>query len=60
MLEWLWFLNSHRQPVSDWMWGDKDTYRLAFALAGKADSFQQVSHPIGELPYRVWDLNPEP
>ena len=46
MLEWLWFLNSHRQPVSDWMWGDKDTYRLAFALAGKADAFQQVSHPI--------------
>ncbi len=44
MLEWLWFLNSHKKPVSDWMWGDKDTYRLAFALAGKADAFQQVSH----------------
>lgn len=44
VLEWLWFLNSHRKPVSDWMWGDKDTYRLAFALAGKADAFQQVSH----------------
>ena len=24
------------------MWGDKDTYRLAFALAGKADRFQLV------------------
>lgn len=24
------------------MWGDKDTYRLAFALAGKADNFQLV------------------
>ena len=42
VLEWLWFLNSHRKPISDWMWGDKDTYRLAFALAGKADSFQLV------------------
>lgn len=42
VLEWLWFLNSHRKPVFDWMWGDKDTYRLAFALAGKADSFQLV------------------
>jgi len=47
VLEWLWFLNSHRQPVSEWMWGDKDTYRLAFALAGKPDAFQQVSHPCG-------------
>ncbi|DBA84574.1 TPA: hypothetical protein ACH3X2_006154 [Trebouxia sp. C0005] len=43
VLEWLWFLNSHRKPVSDWMWGDKDTYRLAFALAGKANAFQQVT-----------------
>lgn len=42
VLEWLWFLNSHRKPIFDWMWGDKDTYRLAFALAGKADSFQLV------------------
>ena len=42
VLEWLWFLNSHRKPVSKWMWGDKDTYRLAFALADKADHFQQV------------------
>ena len=42
VLEWLWFLNSHRKPVSKWMWGDKDTYRLAFALANKADDFQQV------------------
>ena len=42
MLEWLWFLNSHQQLVSDWMWGDKDTFRLAFALAGKEDDFWQV------------------
>lgn len=42
VLEWLWFLSSHRKPIFDWMWGDKDTYRLAFALAGKVDNFQLV------------------
>ncbi|KAL3136081.1 hypothetical protein ABBQ32_007105 [Trebouxia sp. C0010 RCD-2024] len=56
VLEWLWFLNSHRRPVFDWVWGDKDTYRLAFALAGKLDSFQQVCawhacHACGARPY---------
>ena len=42
VLEWLWFLNSHRKPVYEWVWGDKDTYHIAFALAGKASNFQQV------------------
>lgn len=42
VLEWLWFLNSHQAVVSDWMWGDKDTFRLAFALAGKEEDFWQV------------------
>ena len=42
MLEWLWFLNSHPRPVKKWMWGDKDTYRLAFALADKADDYWLV------------------
>ena len=42
VLEWLWFLNSHRKPIFDWLWGDKDTYRLAFALAGKVENFQLV------------------
>ena len=42
VLEWLWFLNSHQRLVSDWMWGDKDTFRLAFALAGKDADFWQV------------------
>lgn len=57
VLEWLWFLNSHRKPVFDWMWGDKDTYRLAFALADKADSFQLVHSQIScGLHARAWCL----
>lgn len=53
VLEWLWFLNSHRKPVFDWMWGDKDTYRLAFALAGKADSFQLVCFQTSHGPHAL-------
>ena len=41
-LEWLWFVNSHAEVVYKLMYGDKDTFRLAFALAGKSDYFEQV------------------
>lgn len=41
-LEWLWFVNSHAEVVYKLMYGDKDTFRLAFALAGKPDYFEQV------------------
>ena len=41
-LEWLWFVNSHAEVVYRLMYGDKDTFRLAFALAGKSDYFEQV------------------
>lgn len=47
VLEWLWFLNNHERVVSEWMWGDKDTFRLAFALAGKEDNFWQVCVFVG-------------
>ncbi len=30
------------------MWGDKDTFPLAFALAGKAHLYSQVGVPPGE------------
>ena len=42
VLEWLWFVNSHAEVVYRLMYGDKDTFRLAFALAGKSDYFEQV------------------
>ena len=44
MLEWLWFLNAHPETVYKLMYGDKDTFRLAFHLAGKAAAYQQVLH----------------
>ena len=44
-LEWLWFVNSHAEVVYKLMYGDKDTFRLAFALAGKSDYFEQVGGP---------------
>ena len=49
-LEWILFLNSHggivyKQPN---MWGDKDTFRPAFALArDRSRDFYQVSHAAG-------------
>lgn len=45
MLEWLWWLNSHNNITYANMHGDKDTYRLAFALANKAAEYQQVKMP---------------
>jgi hypothetical protein len=49
-LEWILFLNSHggvvyQQPN---MWGDKDTFRAAFALTqDKSHDFFQVPHAVG-------------
>ena len=44
-LEWLWFVNSHSEVIYKLMYGDKDTFRLAFALAGKSGYFEQVGSP---------------
>lgn len=44
VLEWLWLLNSYSDVVYPLGWGDKDTYRLAFTLAGREKEFQQVRH----------------
>ncbi|PNH08144.1 hypothetical protein TSOC_005329, partial [Tetrabaena socialis] len=43
VLEWIWFLNSHYPYTYQLMNSDKDTYRLAFQLAGVPDAFQQGS-----------------
>ena len=42
VLEWLWFLNAHPGVTYKNMYGDKDTFRLAFNLAGKASAFWQA------------------
>ncbi len=55
MLEWAWFLNSHPEAVYRTMYGDKDTFRLAYHLAGKPEAFAQVATP----PRAVLDATPE-
>ena len=50
VLEWLWFLNSHPDTIYKLMYGDKDTFRLAFALAGNSAAYHQVPscfHSLG-------------
>lgn len=42
MLDWLWFLNSQKGCVYRNMLGDKDTFWVAFHLAGRVEDFQQV------------------
>eukprot|EP00877_Chromochloris_zofingiensis_P003033 jgi/Chrzof1/12730/Cz07g05150.t1 len=44
MIDWLWFLNSHKSTVYRNLHGDKDTFLVAFSLAGKPNEFQQVKH----------------
>jgi len=43
VLEYMQALNENPDVTYDRMYGDKDTYRLAFALAGKLDKFHQVA-----------------
>jgi hypothetical protein len=49
MLEWTWFLNSFSDKggVYDFMYGDKDTYGVGFAMAGKAHLYTHVNVPPG-------------
>lgn len=49
VLEWTWFLNAFSKGhLYEFMYGDKDTYGLAFALAGKAHMYTHVNMPPGE------------
>ena len=53
VLEWVVLLNLEGELVYDLVWGDKDTYRLAFALAGKGPAFTQVrDRPLCQREYR--------
>lgn len=40
--EWALWINSFSDSVYRAVWGDKDTYALAFAVAGKAHVFNQI------------------
>ncbi len=55
VLEWVWFLNSHPEAVYGTMYGDKDTFPLAFHLARKGDIYNQIPTPPGA----VLDATPE-
>lgn len=43
-------LNSFPGEFESMYWGDKDTFPIAFASAGKADQFIQITVPPGEWP----------
>ena len=42
VLHWLWFVTANSDFFYPRMHGDKDTYRLAFALANKASQYNQI------------------
>jgi hypothetical protein len=54
VLEWLWLLNTHSSSgmpgvretgvVGRCVWGDKDTYLVAFQLAGKGPAVSNIPH----------------
>lgn len=49
MLEWTWFLNAFSKGhLYEFMYGDKDTYGMAFAMANKAHMYQHINTPPGE------------
>ncbi|WIA22256.1 hypothetical protein OEZ85_004579 [Tetradesmus obliquus] len=45
VLEHLWWITTHSDVIYNILWGDKDTYMLAFAAAGKAASYAQMPIP---------------
>jgi hypothetical protein len=46
VLEWAWFLNAFGDDhIYKLMYGDKDAYALAFALAGKAHEYAHSAVP---------------
>ncbi len=44
VLEWVWFLQTHRDSLEGMLHGDKDLFQLAFHLANKSQEWNQVSH----------------
>ncbi|KAK9815073.1 hypothetical protein WJX73_006806 [Symbiochloris irregularis] len=56
VIEYLWLLNTHADPTHKLAYGDKDTFLLAFLLAGKGESYYQVGEwarlCVHQLPQR--------
>ena len=46
VMEWLLFLNTHNEFTYRYAHGDKDTYRVAFELAGRGGDYLQVPQPL--------------
>ena len=46
VLEWLLFLNTHEEFTYRYAYGDKDSYRAAFQLAGKTKDYFQADQPL--------------
>ncbi|KAK9806715.1 hypothetical protein WJX72_000369 [[Myrmecia] bisecta] len=59
VLEWLWYLNAHSHIMYKFMYGDKDTFRIAFALAGKQGQFRQVTLAPRAALMEYRDVSPE-
>ena len=53
VLEWLLFLNTHDEFTFYYSYGDKDTFRAAFMLAGKGDQYNQVGGRAAVQVFRV-------
>lgn len=47
--EWALWINTFGDTVYRALWGDKDTYSLAFAVAGKAHAFNQLQVCLVDL-----------
>ncbi|GAB4820029.1 hypothetical protein N2152v2_007075 [Parachlorella kessleri] len=53
VLEWLLFLNSRNEFTYRAAWGDKDTFRASFDLAGKSEDFYLSPHRIAQALYKA-------
>ncbi|KAK9807589.1 hypothetical protein WJX72_003512 [[Myrmecia] bisecta] len=54
VIEWVWFLNSYGPGgIYQHTWSDKETYQLAFHLAGKPGDFQQVKQRPRSIMCRI-------
>ena len=54
MLEWAWWLNAMGDGLTyKYMYGDKDAFGVAFALAGKPKSYYQVCVCVGGGRYGI-------
>jgi hypothetical protein len=54
VLEALWLLNAHAEVTYECIVGDKDTFWLAFQLAGKGAHFWQVGLAARGMRQRRW------